>query len=154
MVAYSCILESCEYYKTDLGNIRSRHGSMQSARRFDGRHDAWSESIGERVYHRTRRLGSNLSEKCMQPTVTENENIGRPLLSSSPKIPRNFGPRLMVFLVVGPLINTSSLHPLSKRTLSWTVTLLRKLCQFALLQLLLLHQSFLSQMLVSQSSGK
>src|SRR6218665_2348272 len=113
MVAYSCILESCEYYKTDLGNIRSRHGSMQSARRFDGRHDAWSESIGERVYHRP-----NLSEKCMQPTVTENENTGRPLLSSSPKIPRNFGPRLMVFLVVGPLINTSSLPLLSKRTLS------------------------------------
>src|SRR6218665_3250837 len=129
------------------------YGSMQTAGRFDGRHDAWSESIGEHVYHRTRRLGSTSSGKCMQPTVTENENTGRPLLSSSPKIPRNFGPRLMVFLVVGPLINTSSLHRLSKRTLSWTA-LLRKLRQFALLQLLLLRQSFLSQMLVSQFSGK
>src|SRR6218665_1216950 len=126
---------------------------MQTAGRFDGRHDAWSESIGERVYHRTRRLGSNSSGKCMQPTVTENETTGRLLLSSSPKIPRNFGPHLMVFLVIGPLIKTSSLHLLSKRTLSWTA-LLRKLRQFALLQLLLLRQSFLSHMLVSQSSGK
>src|SRR6218665_833816 len=70
----------------------------------------------------------------MQTAMTENENTGRPLLSSSLKIPRNFGPRLMVFLVVSPLTNTSSLHLLSKRTLSWT-GLLQKLRQFALLQL-------------------
>src|SRR6218665_2740679 len=109
---------------------------MQTAGRFDCRHNGWSESIGEHVYHRTRRLGSNSSGKCMQPAVTENENTGRPLLSSSQKIPRNFGPCLMVFLVVGPLIKTSSLH-----LLSWTA-LLRKLRQFALLKLLLLLQSF------------
>ena len=62
-----------------------------------------------RVYHRAWRLGSNSSEKCMQPTVTEDENTERPLglLTSSPNILRNFGPRLMVFLVVGLLINIS-----------------------------------------------
>src|SRR6218665_95224 len=89
----------------------------------------------------------------ISPSTGSNRSILILTVFATIGVANTFGPRLMVFLVVGPLINPSSLHLLSKRTLFWT-GLLRKLRQFALLQLILLRQSFLSQMLVSQSSGK
>src|SRR6218665_1425275 len=69
--------------------IQSRQHSLSPWFNADCRALRWQARRLERVYRRTRRtrrLGSNSSGKCMQPIVTENENTGRPLLSSSPKI--------------------------------------------------------------------
>src|SRR6218665_3894604 len=95
----------------------------------------------ERVYRRTR-LPSDQAAwvqfvRKMHAAYRDREReYWEATIVSSQRIPRNFGPCLMVFLVVGPLIKTSSLHLLSR------TALLRKLRQFALLKLLLLLQSF------------